>query len=320
MKSKWSVWLERTGIYRWLFSGSVILYIIYGDYINNHDIFMLVTLVILCFSALSFRKVWIQVFTSGITSLIGAYHAPGFSIQITILEWFWYFVMSTSIMILIEKYIGEKRNMMDLITSLANTLDSRDNYTAFHSNNVANYSKAIAEELKLKQNICENIYIGGLLHDIGKIGISETVLNKSSKLTAEEFYHIKQHPTIGYELVKHIKSFEKSGILNMILYHHERYDGTGYPKGLKGEEIPLEARIMAVADAFDAMTSHRVYREARRLEYTLSELQKERGKQFDPVVVDAFLKKVEKTNRNIYPSEQSEGAIYQRDRIITEED
>lgn len=311
MKSRWSIWLERTDIYRWLFGGTVILYFFSGDYINNRDIFMLFTLIILCFSALSFRKVWIQIFTSGMISLIGAYHVPDFSIQVTILQWVWYFVMATFIMILIEKYIAEKRNMIDLITSLANTLDSRDNYTAFHSNNVANYSKAIAEELKLKQNVCKNIYIGGLLHDIGKIGISENVLNKSSKLTTDEFLHIKQHPSIGYELVKHIKPFEKSGVLNMILYHHERYDGKGYPKGLKGEEIPLEARIMAVADAFDAMTSHRVYREARRLEYTLNELQKERGKQFDPMVVDAFLKRIGKTNMSLYPSKQSKESTYQ---------
>ncbi|MGS2778121.1 HD-GYP domain-containing protein [Robertmurraya sp. GLU-23] len=312
MKSRWSVWLERTDIYRWLFGATVILYFFSGDYINNRDIFMLFTLIILCLSSFSFRKVWIQVFTSGIISFIGAYHVPDFNIQLTILQWIWYFVMATFIMILIEKYIAEKRNMIDLITSLANTLDSRDKYTAFHSNNVANYSKAIAEELKLKQTVCKNIYIGGLLHDIGKIGISENVLNKSSKLTTDEFIHIKEHPSIGYELVKHIKPFEKSGVLNMILYHHERYDGKGYPNGLKGEEIPLEARIMAVADAFDAMTSHRVYREARRLEYTLHELQKERGKQFDPVVVDAFLKRIGRTNMSLYPSKQSEGSPFQK--------
>lgn len=312
MRSRWSVWLERTDIYRWLFGATVILYFFCGDYINNRDLFMLITLIILCFSALSFRRVWMQIITSGMISLIGAYHVPNFSIHVTILQWIWYFVMASFIMILIEKYIGEKRNMIDLITSLANTLDSRDNYTAFHSNNVANYSKAIAEELKLKQNVCNNIYIGGLLHDIGKIGISENVLNKTTKLTTDEFHHIKQHPTIGYELVKHIKPFEKSGVLNMILFHHERFDGNGYPKGLKGDEIPLEARIMAVADAFDAMTSHRVYREARRLEFTLNELQKERGKQFDPVVVDAFLKRIGKTDMKPYPSEQPVGMLYQK--------
>lgn len=312
MRSRWSVWLERTDIYRWLFVGMVILYFFIGTYISNRDIFMLFTLIILCFAALSFRKVWMQIFTSGVISLVGAYNAPDFSIHVTIFQWIWYFVMASFIMILIEKYIGEKRNMIDLITSLANTLDSRDNYTAFHSNNVANYSKAIAEELKLKPNVCKNIYIGGLLHDIGKIGISENVLNKSSKLTTDEFHHIKKHPTIGYELVKHIKPFEKSGVLNMILYHHERYDGKGYPKGLKGDEIPLEARIMAVADAFDAMTSHRVYREARRLEFTLNELQKERGKQFDPVVVDAFLKRIGKTNMNLYPTEKPVEMSYEK--------
>ncbi|SHS67951.1 LuxR family transcriptional regulator [Mycobacteroides abscessus subsp. abscessus] len=312
MKSRWSVWLERTYIYRWIFGITIILYYFSGDYFNHQDIFMLFNLFILCISALSFRKVWIQIFTSGVITSIGAYHAPDFSIHLSLLQWVWSFIMATFIMILIEKYIAEKRNMIDLITSLANTLDSRDNYTAFHSNNVANYSKAIAEELKLKQNVCKNIYIGGLLHDIGKIGISENVLNKSSKLTTDEFLHIKQHPSIGYELVKHIKPFEQSGVLNMILYHHERYDGKGYPKGLKGEEIPLEARIMAVADAFDAMTSHRVYREARRLEYTLNELQKERGKQFDPMVVDAFLNRIGKTNMNLYPSKESDRSAYQK--------
>lgn len=296
MRSRWSAWLERTDVYRWILCGLVILFFYIKEYIGEKDLTLLFSIVMLFFSALSFRKIWVQIISSGVISFLVDPHFPDFSIQMVIFHWVWSFGMAAFIMTLIEKYINEKSNIVDLITSLAKTLDSRDNYTAFHSNNVARYSKGIAEELKLPKNVCENIYMGGLLHDIGKIGIPEGILNKSSRLTSDEFENIKQHPMIGYQLVKHIKPFERSGMLNMILYHHERYDGQGYPVGLRGKEIPIEARIMAVADAFDAMTSHRVYREAKRLEDTLNEIRNQKGSQFDPDVVDAFLKMITKND------------------------
>jgi HD-GYP domain-containing protein (c-di-GMP phosphodiesterase class II) len=123
------------------------------------------------------------------------------------------------------------------------------------------------------------LFIGGLLHDIGKIGVPEGILNKPSRLTDEEYEKIKQHPQLGYSMLKHIPFFKESGVIDMVLYHHERYDGTGYPAGLKGETIPIAARIMAVAETFDAMTSRRSYRNFNDLKYALKELNSGKEKQ-----------------------------------------
>ena len=141
------------------------------------------------------------------------------------------------------------------------------------------------------------IHIGGLLHDIGKIGLPEHILTKPGKLTDEEYALIKTHPTLGYEIIKHVKSFKDSGILDIVLYYHERYDGKGYPSGLKGEDIPLAARIVAIADTFDAMTSKRVYRDKLDLDFTLNEIRKNKGAQFDPVITDVFLSLFEKSKK-----------------------
>ena len=188
------------------------------------------------------------------------------------------------------KYVHKVReDELELTTVLANALDSRGSYTLNHSENVAKYSVQIAEKLKLSKDCCAIICKGALLHDIGKIEISEHILMKNGKLTKEEYEGIMTHPTIGYNMIKHVADFHKNGILDMVLYHHERYDGKGYPAGLKGNQIPLYARIAAVADTFDAMTTKRVYREELSLDYTLNEIQKNKGTQFDPDIVDAFL-------------------------------
>lgn len=288
MKSKWSILLEMTVVYRWLFILLLPLYFYAEQHIEQRDINFLFYLFTLLLSALSFRRVWLQAISSGLLSYMG--HVSELNLHMFLFHWFSSFVISTLIMTMIEKYLNEKRNTIDLIDTLANSLDSRDEYTAFHSHNVAQYSKRIAEEMKLPQRVCENIYFGGLLHDIGKIGIPENILNKPSKLTEEEYHLIKQHPVTGFNLVKHIDRFKHSGILNMILCHHERYDGIGYPRGLEGKEIPLEARIIAVADTFDAMTSKRIYREQQvNWKDALDEIRQNKGTQFDPHVVNAFL-------------------------------
>ncbi|WP_312098373.1 HD-GYP domain-containing protein [Niallia sp.] len=178
---------------------------------------------------------------------------------------------------------------LELTRVLSNALDSRDSYTMHHSKNVAKYAMEIAEEMNLSPYLCEVIHIGGLLHDIGKIGIPEHVLTKPGKLNEAEYELIKTHTTKGYEIIKHVKQYKNNGILDIVLYHHERFDGTGYPKGLQGEEIPLVARIVAVADSFDAMSSQRVYRKKLSLEAILLEIEANKGKQFDPIVVEAFL-------------------------------
>lgn len=176
---------------------------------------------------------------------------------------------------------------------LSNALDSRNSYTMHHSKNVAKYAMEIAEEMNLPPSLCHVIHIGGLLHDIGKIGIPESILTKPGNLTKEEYELIKSHPIKGYEIIKHVKQYKNNGILDIVLHHHERFDGKGYPKGLKGEEIPLVARIVAVADSFDAMSSQRVYRQELQLDHILEEIKCNKGKQFDPIVVDAFLSLIE---------------------------
>ena len=211
------------------------------------------------------------------------------SISIFLIHLFTYLLI-TFIATGLMKYVHKVReDELELTTVLANALDSRDSYTLNHSENVAKYSVQIAEKLKLSKDCCAIIRKGALLHDIGKIGISEHILMKNGKLTKEEYEEIMLHPTIGYNMIKHVADFHKNGILDMVLYHHERYDGKGYPAGLKGNQIPLYARIAAVADTFDAMTTKRVYREELSLDYTLNEIQKNKGTQFDPDIVDAFL-------------------------------
>jgi putative nucleotidyltransferase with HDIG domain len=213
-------------------------------------------------------------------------------------------------------YIKQKENTLQLTFTLANALDSRDHYTANHSENVAYYAKKIAQEMNLSKMTCEHIYIGGLLHDIGKIGVPEAILTKPSRLTNEEFVIIKKHPVIGYNMLKHITKFKKNGILNIILHHHERYDGQGYPRSIAGVKIPLAARIMAVADSFDAMTSKRVYRSELDLEYTIDEIRKNAGKQFDPEVVNVFLKIWNREGKKLMPVKTDSTVIYHDNMII----
>jgi putative nucleotidyltransferase with HDIG domain len=182
-----------------------------------------------------------------------------------------------------------KKDGFDLTKTLIYALDSRDTYTSHHSDNVSRYAVLIGERMNLSKDMCNALRTGGLLHDIGKIGIPEHILTKPGELTSEEYNIIKTHPVIGYEMLKHVDSFKKNGILDIVLHHHERYDGKGYPKGLKGSEIPLVARIVGVADAFDSMISKRVYRNQLDLNFALNEIRQNKGTQFDPEVTDAFL-------------------------------
>lgn len=195
---------------------------------------------------------------------------------------------------LVQHFMKSERTTLDMILALSKSLDSRDPYTASHSEHVAHYAVQLAEALKLSKNAVDAIHIGGLLHDIGKIGVPEQVLNKPSRLNEQEYQIIKQHTTLGYDILKHIPKFKRSGVLEMVLHHHERYDGLGYPYRLKGEDIPLPARIIAVADSFDAMVSKRVYRIVdTTLDYAIGEIRKGKGTQFDPDIADVFIRLVE---------------------------
>ncbi len=179
-----------------------------------------------------------------------------------------------------------RQSFYNAITSLANALEARDEYTSGHSRRVTEMSVSIAEHLGMSSEETETIKIAGTVHDIGKIGIKEDVLNKSGKLTAGEFEHVRDHSEIGKHILEPIGDRE---IIDIVAYHHEQYDGSGYPAGLSGEEIPIGARIIAVADCYDAMTSERPYRKAMAHKEAVAEIISGSGTQFDPKVVDAFL-------------------------------
>lgn len=183
------------------------------------------------------------------------------------------------------------------LEALAAALDLRDVETMAHSRRVADLALAIAREIGRPREELVELERGALLHDIGKIGIPDAILRKPGPLTEEEWTEIKNHCHLGYEMVKPIPFLSRAA--EIILAHQERYDGTGYPRGLTGEEIPLGARIFAVADAFDVITSNRPYRRARSLWEAREEIQRHSGTQFDPNVVEAFLRIPERRLREI---------------------
>lgn len=180
---------------------------------------------------------------------------------------------------------------LQAMETLAMTIDAKDKYTNGHSTRVATYSRELAERLGYSDEEQQSIYYMGLLHDIGKIGVPDTIINKTGKLTDDEFAMIKKHPEIGHSILKNIT--EIPDIEKGARWHHERYDGKGYPDGLKGEEIPLFARIIAVADSYDAMTSKRSYRDVLAQDFVRGELDKGRGTQFDSKVVDVMLQMID---------------------------
>lgn len=162
-----------------------------------------------------------------------------------------------------------------------------DEYTKQHSNRVASYAVLIGKKLNLDEESLDTLRIGGMFHDIGKSGISTNILFKNSSLNNDEFSQMKKHTYIGSDILGHSPIF--NDIIPIVKYHHEKYDGNGYPEGLKGNQIPLFARIISIADTFDAMTSTRSYRDALPIEIAKEEIQKCSGSQFDPEIVKAFL-------------------------------
>ena len=180
-----------------------------------------------------------------------------------------------------------ERMSLQIMRTLAGTIDAKDKYTNGHSTRVAEYAREIAKRVGKSEKEQEDIYYMGLLHDIGKIGIPDEIINKTSKLTDEEYEIIKTHPVIGSDILKNISELPNIGI--GARWHHERYDGRGYPDKLKGEEIPEAARIIGVADAYDAMTSKRSYRDVLPQEVARDEIEKGKGSQFDPYFADVML-------------------------------
>lgn len=180
-----------------------------------------------------------------------------------------------------------ERISMQIVTALSGAVDAKDTYTNGHSLRVAEYSREIARRAGLSREMQNDIYMMGLLHDVGKIGVPDAIINKPARLTEEEFAVIRNHPVMGARILKNIKDFPR--LITGARWHHERYDGKGYPDGIADEEIPLEARIIAVADAYDAMSSRRSYRDVLSQETVRSEIEKGKGTQFDPVMTEIVL-------------------------------
>lgn len=188
---------------------------------------------------------------------------------------------------LLQESLQALDESQNVIFTLASALESKDTYTRGHSERVANYALQVAQTLGLSVNEQQTVWRAAQLHDIGKIGIPDAILNKPGKLSKEEWAIMHSHPEMGEKICSTL-SFARD-FLPLIRHHHERFDGTGYPDGLSGEEIPFLARIITIADAVDAITSQRSYRPSRTIDYALEELAKGKGSQFDPSIVQVFI-------------------------------
>lgn len=225
----------------------------------------------------------------------------------------------------LENMIAEKTDdlqklFIQSITTITYAVDAKDRYTKGHSVRVAQYCLAIAKKLNWSKQDCLNLYYIALLHDIGKIGIPDTILNKPAKLTDEEYRLIRSHTVMGANILRPITIVPQ--ICDGARYHHERYDGKGYPYGLKGEDIPYVARIIGIADAYDAITSNRIYEKANVQDYAVKELRKGRGTQFDPFLTDVMLEIIkdgfEFTDTPQFEFTQDDYAMAQNDFFIAE--
>ena len=184
-----------------------------------------------------------------------------------------------------------KESFLNFLKALVLALEAKDDYTSDHSRRVSDVAVAIARSMGMPLEDIEKVRVAGLIHDIGKIGVKEAVLNKPGRLTADEYKQVKTHPQIGANIL--IMVVDDNQILEAVVHHHEHYDGSGYPDGLAGEQIPLGARILAVADAFDAITSSRPYRDAMSIKEATVEIQKGEGTQFDPEIADVLLRYIQ---------------------------
>lgn len=190
-----------------------------------------------------------------------------------------------------EQHEKLERMSMQVVKTLSGAIDAKDTYTNGHSTRVAEYSREIARRAGLSKAEQDDIYMMGLLHDVGKIGIPDAIINKPAKLSDEEYSVIRTHPVMGAKILKNITEFPK--LSTGAGWHHERYDGKGYPDGISGENIPMEARIIAVADAYDAMSSRRSYRDVLPQTQVRAEVEKGKGTQFDPVFAEIMLSMID---------------------------
>ena len=194
---------------------------------------------------------------------------------------------SASLLENVSLYDDLEQLFTGLLHAMVNSIDAKDPYTCGHSQRVAWLSRYIAHIIGLPERECQRVYLSGLLHDIGKIGIDETVLRKAGKLTVEEFREMKRHSQIGARILEGVP--QVADTLPGILHHHERFDGKGYPGNLAADNIPLFGRIIGLADSYDAITTSRTYRKARPVEVAIAQIRQHAGTQFDPFIAERFL-------------------------------
>ena len=203
--------------------------------------------------------------------------------------------IGSQIAVAVENYrlnLDVERTYIETIMALALAVEAKDPYSAGHSKRVGFYASQLAKEMGMDAEVQQTLNNAGILHDIGKIGVKDEILLKPGRLTDEEFKLMQQHPVIGEAIVKPVRALSK--VVQLVRCHHERYDGKGYPSGLKGEEIPLEARLLSVVDAYDAMSTNRPYRKRLTQDEVKAELKRNSGIQHDPQFVEAFLRMLEK--------------------------
>lgn len=217
-----------------------------------------------------------------------------------------------------EKQKNDVRIILQSMNTFISFIDAKDPYTRGHSRRVAMYAAEIAKRMRLSEDEVQNIYYAGLLHDAGKLSVPDAVLNKPGKLTDEERKLIQDHTVAGGKMLKQMTSLR--GIRETALYHHERYDGAGYPEGLKGDTIPLYARIVGVADSYDAMSSNRVYRRHLNKDEIIEEIQQGSGTQFDPNIVPYMVDMINDGYVNVVKMETADNDTGRSDFHLTEDD
>ena len=246
----------------------IIMYVANGENLDN--------------SVVTFNYTLFKLFTNDIFFIISVICFGIWSVVLIM-----FIIASVQFNVYKARHERDKKIVNESIETFIGFVDAKDSYTEGHSRRVAIYTRMIAKEMGYQEEELDRIYYIALLHDCGKIGIPDNILGKPGKLTDKEFEIIKSHTTRGGEILSNFKSLENAG--EGALYHHERYDGKGYPKGLKGEEIPLIARMICAADSYDAMNTSRVYREKLSKDYIISEFENHKGTQFDPKIADIML-------------------------------
>ena len=280
----------------YIFTGGVI-----GEFFIFQTLFILligtllnttmITLLMMTMQKDNFMNLWIKNIKGIIPSVI-AVGTIGIIMALSFISYGYGAVLLFFGPLLLARYSFKLYNEMRAVSlttiqSLSKALDAKDSYTSGHASRVEEYSVKLADQYGLSPKEMENIKTAAILHDIGKIGIVDEILNKDGKLTEEEFQKIREHPSVGADIIGEI-SFLKD-ISKIIRHHHERYDGAGYPEGLKADEMPIESAILAIADSYDAMTSDRPYRRALTSEEALEEIRKNAGTQFHPVLAEQFI-------------------------------